>query len=110
MVEPEVLFDKLASMTCQEIREYCFLQGVKGRQQVETHCVLAELFKRDTTAKHVSVGSNLCWAYDYNEVEEVDGDLQLAHARELTTAMRDFIINFDGDVYPELVLPVDSCV
>lgn len=111
MVEPEVLYDKLVSMTCQEIRDYCVDQGVKGQTQAESHCVLAELFKQNTTVHHISVGSRLCWAYDADEVEldeTQDSGVQLAHSREMTTEMRTFIQRFDGEEFPELVIPVES--
>lgn len=103
-LEPEVLYDKLAGMTCEQIKEFCVSRGVKGYPGVESSCVLAKLFQKETSAQFASVNNMVGWAYDNSQIDEQNGEIRLAYARELTDEMRMFIHKFDDDQFPELVL------
>lgn len=106
MVEPEVLFDKLASMTSMEIKDYCISQGVRGITQEDSSCVLAALFMRDTSAKAVRVSDYVQWTKDTDCIQEWDEPW--GEQREVSPEMSQFIREFDQGDYPELVIPYED--
>ena len=106
MVEPEVLFDKLASMTHSEIRDYCVQAGVQGEVQSDSSCVLANLFLRTTTAEAVRVSDYLQWTKDSSCIQEWDEPW--GSQVEASCEMRVFIHEFDQGDYPELVTPYEE--
>lgn len=107
-IEPEVLFDKLAGMESpEEIRLFCRSQEVTGVRQDEHSCVLAQLFRRDTTAVQVRVAGHIQWAKSYLEVEDFEsGDW--GEQRECTQTLADFIRLFDDGMFRELIAPTDE--
>lgn len=108
MIEPEVLFDKLAGLESpQEIREFCQSQGVQGYISDESSCVLARLFKLQTGVEHIQVNGHIQWSKEFTEDF---GDVDVwGEQREVTEPMRDFIRLFDDSRYPELVAEIDHC-
>lgn len=108
MVEPEVLFDKLASMSVSEIADFCTTSGVRGFRECEFTCVLAELFHKETGLEAVTVGSVIRWAGSWDEVEEDWPTDTWPHVRESTEEIKLFIERFDHGKFPHLVTPYED--
>lgn len=109
-MEPEVLFDKLASLDSPlNIAEFCREQRITGATVDETSCVLARLFMRETGYRAVKVsGEHIEWSlsipYDYDWHENVGW----GHRVPLTEAMQSFVRLFDSHHFPDLVDPLPN--
>lgn len=93
MLDFQVAFDKLAQFeTAEQIRQYFVAEGYKGVTCSESHCPIAS-FLRDQTGEDISVAPVLIMRGGIVNVELN------------TAAMQEFILNFDDEMYPELIIP-----
>jgi len=108
MIEPEVLYDKLASLQHpDDIAEFCRQEGITGIVSEDTSCVLAQLFKRECGVQAVKVGGECIeWSKTWPEYDWWDGS-GWGEQRRHSFAMEGFIRRFDHNDYPDLVTPAE---
>lgn len=91
MIEPGVLYDKIASLDCaDEIAAFLGEQGVKGIPQEPHSCAIAIYFHSNTER---------FWEVN-DHVRAISGE---ETEFPCTQAMNDFIRNFDDEQYHSLI-------
>lgn len=93
MIDPIVAYDKLAQFeTEDEIAEFLYEVGIKGRRALANSCAISEYMAQMTGRKF-----STC-----NTIETIEEPIKTFR---LTSAIDDFITSFDDNKYPELVDP-----
>jgi hypothetical protein len=93
VIDVGVLVDKLNSMSCAEIRNYLFVEGIKGLPNDEMSCAIAAWIWRES-----------------KETVLVSGMVILAGQRMLPLKKGpiDFVACFDQEKFPELLLDYED--
>lgn len=107
MIDPGVAWDKLSNFeTAQEIREYFQSENITGLKAQPNACPIAQWFI-NTTGQEVSVANNIKIGAKEEIYIDYLGREQYGEAYEWefkhSDATLDFIEQFDGGKYPELL-------
>lgn len=113
MIDFGVAFDKLAQFeTANDLADYFASEGVQGYKGAEESCPIAN-WMREQTGCLVSVTGDGISRYNEDEEEFIESHYEVwlnENFRNPTDAMLNFIIEFDGGDFPQLVRPDEDCL
>lgn len=109
MMDFGMAFDKLAGFeTAKELADFFKHEGVKGYKGAEESCPIANWMAAQT-GESISVTGDHIARYIPDELDDWISDNYETfvgeYYRSPTEAMMNFIIEFDGGDFPELVFP-----